>query len=321
MNGIELFGINWKNDSLNHRLININKLSNEQIGDFAITLECLQFHTSEFRKEDFYKIILLIREKTIYGKSYFIYYGKEYEAVSQLKLDEYTLIEYNEILNEFPQNIIELQTRSLMLLYKQFPKYGEKMSSIGMFDFFAGDYPEWAFILEAIKNKNWLNVKISKASNGGFAFLDDPSIAEEGWIEIEKNIEKNYSKQVFVAMWFDSTMNNAFNAIEKAVMECGLNVVRIDQKEHNNEISGEILFEIKKSKIIIADVTNQRNGVYFEAGFAMGNQKTVIWSCQESDLKNVHFDTRQYNHVLWKDENDLYKKLKSRLLATLVIET
>jgi hypothetical protein len=51
---------------------------------------------------------------------------------------------------------------------------------------------------------------------------------------------------VFVAMWFDVSMNKAFAAIEKAVTECGLHVVRIDRKEHNNEISGEILFEIKK---------------------------------------------------------------------------
>jgi hypothetical protein len=52
----------------------------------------------------------------------------------------------------------------------------------------------------------------------------------------------------------------------------------------------------------------------------MGHQKTVIWSCKEDDLIKVHFDTRQYNHVLWNNETELYTKMKNRLLATLAIE-
>jgi nucleoside 2-deoxyribosyltransferase len=146
-------------------------------------------------------------------------------------------------------------------------------------------------------------------------------IAENGWFEIEKNLEMNYSKQVFVAMWFDKSLDKATLKIEEAIKDCGLKVMRIDRKEHNNEISGEILHEIMNSRIVIADVTGQRNGVYFEAGFALGHQKSVIWSCRSDDLKNVHFDTRQYNHIVWENEDDLYTKLKDRILATLAIES
>ncbi|MDR1898221.1 MAG: hypothetical protein LBR10_15700 [Prevotellaceae bacterium] len=143
--------------------------------------------------------------------------------------------------------------------------------------------------------------------------------AENGWIEIGKLIQRNYSKQVFVAMSFDDTMIPAYQAIEKAVKECDFIPIRIDKKEHNNEISGEILYEIRKSHFVISDVTAHKNGVYFEAGFAIGQKKPVIWSCHKDDFEKVHFDTRQYNHIVWKDENDLYKKMKDRIMGTIMI--
>jgi nucleoside 2-deoxyribosyltransferase len=175
-------------------------------------------------------------------------------------------------------------------------------------------------VLEKKKKKNWIDVQIQRRGGGTFAIGGLFLITQDGWFEIEKELEMSYSKQVFFAMWFDKSMDKAAKMIEEAIKDCGLKVMRIDRKEHNNEIAGEILLEIMNSRIVIADVTGQRNGVYFEAGFALGHQKSVIWSCQSDDLKNVHFDTRQYNHVLWNNEDELYTKLKDRILATLAIE-
>jgi nucleoside 2-deoxyribosyltransferase len=101
--------------------------------------------------------------------------------------------------------------------------------------------------------------------------------------------------------------------------DTGFTSRRIDKKQFNDEISGEILSEISKSRFMIADVTGQRNGVYFEAGFAMGKNQPVIFCCQEDDLAKVHFDTRQYNHIIWKDTDDLYVKLKDRILGTILL--
>jgi hypothetical protein len=47
----------------------------------------------------------------------------------------------------------------------------------------------------------------------------------------------------------------------------------------------------------------------------MGLNIPVIWTCNESEVGKIHFDTRQYNTILWKDENDLYEKLKKRIIA------
>ena len=75
--------------------------------------------------------------------------------------------------------------------------------------------------------------------------------------------------------------------------------------------------EIKNSRFVIADVTDQRPGVYFEAGYAIGLGLPVIWSVRENDLRNVHFDTRQYNHIVWKGEDDLEEQLYNRVLAVI----
>lgn len=90
----------------------------------------------------------------------------------------------------------------------------------------------------------------------------------------------------------------------------------MDLKEHNQKICDAIIAEIRKSRFLVADFTGHRGGVYFEAGYALGLGIPVIWTCREDDLEKTHFDTRQYNHVVWKDEKDLFEKLKRRIEAT-----
>src|SRR2546425_7151655 len=72
-----------------------------------------------------------------------------------------------------------------------------------------------------------------------------------------------------------------------------------DSTEDPEKICDRILSEIRRSQFMIADFTKQRPGVYFEAGFAMGLGRPVVWTCREDDVASLHFDTRQYNHVLW----------------------
>ena len=324
MNTIELFGVKWVNVTFNPQFISIRVLVNERIGTVGITMQCIDSLIIDgvWKEDEQHKLLSLIHEKTIHGKPYFIYTESSKHSLEQLgaELHKYTPIERDYVLNDFPKNIIELQRRSLLMLYRQYPRYGNDITKFSKYDFFSEDYSDWAFVLEAMQRKNWIDIKMGWGGDGALFFLKPSLIGEEGWLEIERNIEVNFSKQVFVAMWFDAEMNKAAQKIEEAIKACELEPMRIDRKEHNNEISGEILFEIMNSRIVIADVTGQRNGVYFEAGFALGRKKSVIWSCKREDLPKVHFDTRQYNHVVWDNEDDLYLKLRDRILATLALE-
>lgn len=126
------------------------------------------------------------------------------------------------------------------------------------------------------------------------------------------------SDQAFVAMWFDGSLEEAWKyGFKEALSVAGYIPIRIDLTEHNEKICDRIIAEIRKSGLLIADFTGQRGGVYFEAGFAMGLGIPVIWTCRQDDSENLHFDTRQYNHILWSEPEDLRKKLVNRIEATI----
>ena len=130
------------------------------------------------------------------------------------------------------------------------------------------------------------------------------------------------SNQAFIAMWFDGSMEDAYEkGIAPAVREAGYEPLRIDRKDHNNKIDDEIIAEIRRARFLVADFTQgetgARGGVYYEAGLAHGLNIPVIFTCREDALDDVHFDTRQYNHITWKTPEELRKSLVQRISATI----
>jgi nucleoside 2-deoxyribosyltransferase len=119
-------------------------------------------------------------------------------------------------------------------------------------------------------------------------------------------------------MSFDPTLDTAYTeGIQPAVSDCGFAPVRIDRVHHNEKICDRILAELRLAQFMVADFTLHRAGVYFEAGFAMGLGRPVIWTCRKDDLPNAHFDTRQYNHIEWETPSELRAKLVDRIRATI----
>ena len=133
------------------------------------------------------------------------------------------------------------------------------------------------------------------------------------------------SSQAFVAMWFDSSMDAVYNeAIAPAIRDAGYEPVRVDNVQHNRKIDDEIIALIRRSRFIVADFTagkpeEPRGGVYYEAGFAYGLGREVIYTCQYDFKGALHFDTRQYNHILWEKDklSDFRQNLQNRIEATI----
>ncbi len=143
-------------------------------------------------------------------------------------------------------------------------------------------------------------------------------LTAKAWLRVQELGQNNkISKQAFVAMSFDTDMKTVRDTIIASVRESGYSPMLIDTKEHNNQIVPEIFFEIKRSLFVVADLTKHRNGVYYEAGYAEALGKEVILCCEKSDFDNKHFDVAQKNTIVWEDENDLLKRLKDRIKATI----
>lgn len=129
-------------------------------------------------------------------------------------------------------------------------------------------------------------------------------ITADGWDFIEGSKPRNESTEAFVAMSFAPALDPIFqDLIRPAVEDCGFVAIRVDRTEHVNRIDDEIISRIRQARFLIADFTHHKNGVYFEAGFALGLVIPVIWMCREEDLQNSHFDTRQYNAVVWTEDD------------------
>lgn len=173
-------------------------------------------------------------------------------------------------------------------------------------------------------------IKSSGNSSGGC------DLTYSGLKEAQKlKLAVSNSAFAFVAMWFnDEEMKGAYeSAIKPAVQiatEGQLTAFRVDNKEHNNDITDEIIAGIKDSRFVIADMTGYRGGVYYEAGFARGLGKPVILTCRndwfdgEMDhdgkviKEKIHFDINHLNVIVWNTVDELKERLISRIKATIL---
>lgn len=139
-------------------------------------------------------------------------------------------------------------------------------------------------------------------------------------------IEKR--NQVFIAMKFSPETNEYYeNAYKPVIQSMNYAAMRIDEKEYTGSIIGEIQSEITDSVALVADLTGNRGGVYYEAGIARGLQLCnhpikLLLTCERTffDSEKVHFDVSGDNILLYDSVDDLKGKLKTRLEAVLASE-
>jgi len=126
------------------------------------------------------------------------------------------------------------------------------------------------------------------------------------------------SETAFVAMWFGGDMPVIYSdAIAPAIRRCGYRPKRVDLEEHNDDVVDRMLAMIRESRFVVADFSEHRNGVYFEAGFAAGLGIPVVWTCKKGQMGKAHFDTNHFSHVIWNDGPELADRLESRIIATI----
>ena len=145
------------------------------------------------------------------------------------------------------------------------------------------------------------------------------SLTADGWEAYRPSGSGSIQGTCFVAMAFHGDLDDCYaKGIRPAVEEdCGFSVIRLDKVEHNENINDKILGDIRACQLLVADFTLHRNGVYFEAGFALGLGKPVVWLCRRTDFDTAHFDTRPYNHILWDTPEQLRERLTDRIRATI----
>lgn len=204
--------------------------------------------------------------------------------------------------------------RMLIALAKRSPFAGALVTvgSDQRFEFSCRTASELQFVIRTLKER-------------GLIFIDSErnptpiGLTAAGWERVDA-LERpsGTSAQAFVAMSFNTKLEAAWlNGLKPGIVDARYQPMRVDKKEHNEKICDRIVAEIRRSHFVVADVTRQRQGVYFEAGLALGMGLPVIWTCRSDEIGRCHFDTRQYNHVLWSSPEELRTKLCLRIEATI----
>ncbi len=142
-------------------------------------------------------------------------------------------------------------------------------------------------------------------------------ITPEGWERLRDLAKtRQDSNRAFVAMSFAPELVPVWvDGIKPALEALDYIPVRIDKTHADDKIDNRIIAEIRRSGLLVADFTGHRSGVYFEAGFAMGLGIPIVWTCKKADYKATHFDTRQYQHLLWETPEDLREQLVNHIAA------
>lgn len=129
--------------------------------------------------------------------------------------------------------------------------------------------------------------------------------------------------QVFVAMRFDNERERLYKDIlTPTVQAANYSIIKVNDQEYEGSIIGKIVDDITDSTILIADLTGNRGGVYYELGIAKGLQlcnhpiRTIL-TCDKKffDDEKVHFDVQGDNIILYESDDDYKEKLSRRIQA------
>jgi len=284
----------------------------ETCGNYAITGQAIDLSLPHKSKQDKARLSALTKERSLH----------------KMEPTMITTDNIEVLLATFPSGPLQRPDRALKNLTSLLSKSPWKPISLTYKKhypiLFAEDEDAFDFVLQALEDEKYITVRRERyLAYDKIEYIDAPlvQLTSHGWKRIEE-LEKQKvgkdSNQAFVAMSFDDSLKCPYKeGIEKAIESTGYKPFRVDLKAHNEKICDLIISEIRKSHFMVADFTGHRGGVYFEAGFALGLGIDVIWTCREDDKDDLHFDTRQYNHIFWKDEKDLFERLKARIEATI----
>ncbi len=131
-----------------------------------------------------------------------------------------------------------------------------------------------------------------------------------------------------MAMQYNDTELDAIveNVFRDAVGQTGFDLSVLRDKPKAGLIDDRLRVEIQTSRFLIADVTHGNAGAYWEAGYAEGLGRPVIYTCRKEvfdDSKSKpHFDTNHHLTVRWDlgKPEDAAKELKATIRATLPAE-
>lgn len=124
-----------------------------------------------------------------------------------------------------------------------------------------------------------------------------------GWEKFEGLKSSIDSRDAFMAMGYgDTNCDKILEVFKAATRQTGFILYRLDERPEAGIIDNRMRVAIRTSRFVIADITTANLGAYWEAGFAEGLEKPVIYTCSREEFDNKkrrHFDVEHSQFVIW----------------------
>ena len=146
------------------------------------------------------------------------------------------------------------------------------------------------------------------------------SLTFEGWERYEEErkgrLSGNYG---FIALQFgDQNLSDVVAYLKDQIrQELGYDLIHMMDVEQSGIIDNIMRVQIRDAAFVISDLTHDNSGAYWEAGYAEGLGKPVVYICEEGkfNAEGTHFDTNHCTTITWSKEH--LEESSKRLIATL----
>jgi hypothetical protein len=158
-------------------------------------------------------------------------------------------------------------------------------------------------LLESMLSDGILSGKLGADAGGEFKLAHR---GLERLEQLERATPSGYN--AFMAMQFgDAALNRIVDEyFRRAVKDTGFELYRLDDKPEAGLIDARLRNEIRNCRFLVADLSHANAGSYWEAGYAEGLGKPVIYTCEQTvfdgkaaGISKPHFDTNHHLTIVW----------------------
>ncbi len=151
---------------------------------------------------------------------------------------------------------------------------------------------------------------IDQATGRPYSSVSEIDLSLDEWDQYEAKkrggFDENYG---FLAMEFDDHDLDLFvKKVVKPAVKKNIGCDLVDMRDRRKAgILDEIMRRrIRDAKFVIVDLTHDNSGAYWEAGYAEGLDKPVIYICEKEKFERdrTHFNTNHCATVLWSRDDD-----------------
>lgn len=180
-------------------------------------------------------------------------------------------------------------------------------------------------LLEELYDRGLVKMRMPPRSlrNETTFFNVDLSLA--GWEQYDAGrrgqLDGNYG---FIAMQFGDPDLDLFvkDVVKPTVKkDTGYDLVNMNDVARAGVIDNIMRIQIEGATFVIADLTHDNSGAYWEAGYAEGLGKPVIYICEKEkfETEKTHFDTNHCTTIPWarNDDEVFCQKLTATILRSL----